>query len=151
MTTTSTPSALRIPRWITVVQGVLVLIMLSQVYLFFVDHEAVRASGITIETVADHNLAYEFGARTLTMALVSIAVMVWQRVEPFLALFLMNVLREGQETIIDPLYPLANAPVSPVWDIVTHLVIVGIEVWAFIRLYQIMQRQRTAGLPAAAR
>ncbi len=151
MTATSTPSTERIPLWITIVQGVLVLIMLSQVYLFFVDHDAVRDSGITIETVADHNLAYEFGARTLTMALVSIVIMVWQRAEPFLAMFLMNILREGQETIIDPIFPLANAPVSPMWDVVMHLVIVGAEVWAFVRLYQIVQRQRAASLRAAAR
>ena len=38
--------------------------MFSQVYQFLLDHKAVIASGITIETIADYNLAYEFAART---------------------------------------------------------------------------------------
>ena len=124
-----------IPRWISVVQALLILIMLSQVYLFYFDHDAVRASGITLETVADTNLAYEFAGRTLTMALVSLAILFSQRVELFMAMFLMNVLREGQETIIDPLYPLANAPGSPALDLTLHLIILGVEVLALVRLY----------------
>lgn len=108
--------------------------MLSQVYLFAADHEAVRASGITLETVADANLAYEFAGRTATMALVSLAILFSRRAELYLAMFGMNILREGLETIIDPLFPLANAPASPTWDLIMHLVIVGIEVAAFVRL-----------------
>ena len=49
----------------------------------------------------------------------------------------MNILREGFETIIDPLFPLANAPMSPTGDFIAHLIIVGIEVWAFIKVYNI--------------
>lgn len=103
----------KIPLWINIIQGILILIMLSQVYLFYVDHTAVLASGITIQSVSDYNLVYEFAGRTATMAIVSICIMFSQDVKLFIAMFLMNLLREIQETIIDPLFPLANAPVSP--------------------------------------
>lgn len=127
----------KIPLWIKIVQGILVLIMLSQVYLFLFDHEAVLASGITINTVADYNLIYEFAARTATMAIVSIFIMFFQDIKLYLAMFLMNILREGFETIIDPLFPLINAPGSPTMDLVLHIIIVAIELLAFIKLYKI--------------
>lgn len=126
----------KIPLWINIVQGILILIMLSQVYLFFLDHEAVLASGITIQSISDYNLVYEFAARTATMTIVSIIIMITQDIKLFLAMFLMNLLREGLETIIDPLFPLINAPVSPTMDLIIHLVIVGIELLAFIKLYK---------------
>ncbi len=136
MTTTNTLPSKRIPLWISVLQVLLIGIMMTQVYEFYLDHEAVRASGITIETVADRRLAYEFAARTLTMALVSAAIVASQRVELFMAMFLMNLLREGQETIIDPLFPTANAAgLSPTADFVMHLVIVGVQAFALFRLY----------------
>ncbi|APD07218.1 hypothetical protein UJ101_01707 [Flavobacteriaceae bacterium UJ101] len=132
----------KIPLWINILQGLLILIMLSQVYLFFIDHEAVLASGITLQTVSDYNLAYEFGARTLTMAMVSIIIMISQDVKLFLIMFLMNVLREGFETIIDPLFPLLNAPVSPTMDFIMHIIIVGIELLAFITLYTLYKSSK---------
>lgn len=126
----------KIPLWINILQGVLILIMLSQVYQFYLDHDAVLASGITIQSVPDYNLVYEFAGRTATMAIVSIFMMLSQNVKLFVAMFLMNLLREAQETIIDPLFPLANAPASPTWDLITHIVIVAIELVAFIKLYK---------------
>ncbi len=132
----------KIPLWINIVQIILILIMLSQVYLFYVDHDAVLASGITIQSVSDYNLVYEFAARTATMAIVSIFIMFSQQVQLFIAMFLMNLLREIQETVIDPLFPLANAPVSPTWDIIIHVVIVAIELIAFIKLYKISAAQK---------
>ena len=48
-----------------------------------------------------------------------------------------SALCQGFETIIDPLFPLANAPMSPTGDFIAHLIIVGIEVWAFIKVYNI--------------
>jgi len=140
MTTDAPSPSPRIPFWINILQGLLILIMLSQVYLFYFDHPSVIASGITIDTVADHNLAYEFAARTLTMALVSAAVVYWQRIDAFLAIAFMNLLREGQETIVDPLFPLANAPVSPTWDVIMHLVILGFELAAFVQLFRLSVR-----------
>ncbi len=148
MSTNNVRSTPKIPTWISIVQGVLILIMLSQVYLFAMDHDAVRASGITLETVADSNLAYEFAGRTATMALVSLAIMFSKRVELYLAMFGMNVLREGLETIIDPMFPLANAPGSPMWDLIMHLIIVAIEVAAFVKLYRLAKA--TSSNPAGA-
>ena len=129
----------KIPLWINIVQGILILIMLSQVYQFLLDHKAVLASGITIETVSDYNLVYEFAARTAVMAIVSIVIMVTQDVKLFLVMFLMNVIREGLETIIDPLFPLINAPVPPVMDLSIHIVIVGVELLALIKLYKVFK------------
>ncbi|NIJ45600.1 hypothetical protein FHR24_002068 [Wenyingzhuangia heitensis] len=131
----------KIPLWINILQGVLILIMLSQVYQFYFDHNAVTASGININGVADYNLIYEFAARTATMAIVSIFIMFSQDVKLFVAMFLMNVLREGQETIIDPLFPLLNAPASPTMDLVIHIIIVGVELIAFVKLYKISKIQ----------
>ena len=80
----------KIPLWINIVQGLLILIMLSQVYLFYIDLDGVLASGITVKTVSDYNLIYEFAARTATMAIVSIFIMFTQDVKSFIAMFLMN-------------------------------------------------------------
>ena len=126
----------KIPLWINILQGILILIMLSQAYQFYFDHAAILASGITINEVPDYNLIYEFAGRTATMAIVSIFIMVSQDVKLFLVMFLMNLLREFQETIIDPLFPLINAPLSPTGDLIVHILIVGIELIAFIRLYK---------------
>ena len=130
----------KIPIWINVVQGLLILIMLQQTYMFFLDHQAIAASGITTEGIPNQNLLYEFGARTATMALLSIIVMITQNPRYFLVILLMNLFREGLETIIDPLYPLANAPVSPTIDFIMHIVIVAIELWAFITMYKIVRQ-----------
>ena len=130
----------KIPIWINVVQGVLILIMLQQTYMFFLDHQAVAASGIMAEGIPNLNLLYEFGARTATMALLSIIVMITQNPRYFLVILLMNLFREGIETIIDPLYPLANAPVSPTVDFIMHIGIVAVELWAFVTMYKIVKQ-----------
>lgn len=134
------PSQAKIPIWVNVLQVILTLVMLQQVYLFYLDHQAVAASGITIEGVPNLNLLYEFAARTAVMAVVSITVIVLQNPRYFLVVLLMNILREGQEIIIDPLFPLATAPMPPVGDFVMHLIIVAIEIWAFITVFRIVRR-----------
>ena len=80
----------------------------------------------------DLNLIYEFAGRTATMAIVSI----------FIVLFLMNLLREIQETIINPFFPLTNVPLSLTGDLIAHIVIVGIELIAFIKLYKMSKELR---------
>jgi hypothetical protein len=92
--------------------------------------------------VPDFNLIYEFAGRTVTMAIVSIFIMYSQNVKLFIVMFLMNLLREIQETIIDPLFPLTTAPLSPTGDLVAHIVIVVIELIAFIKLYKISKELR---------
>jgi hypothetical protein len=128
----------KIPMWVNIVQGILILIMLQQVYMFFFDHQAVAASGIVVDgSTPNLNLLYEFAARTATMAIVSIFVLVSQNPRYFIVILLMNLLREGQETIIDPLFPLLNAPMSPMGDFFIHIVIIAIELWAFITVLKI--------------
>jgi len=130
----------KIPMWINLLQVLLTLIMLQQVYMFYLDHTAVAASGITVEGVPNLNLLYEFAGRTAVMALVSIIVIVLQNPRYFLVVLLMNLFREGQETIIDPLFPLLNAPMPPIGDFMMHLVILAIELWAFITVLKIVRK-----------
>lgn len=130
----------KIPIWVNIVQAILILVMLQQVYMFFFNHDAVAASGIVVEGEANLNLLFEFAARTATMAIVSILVMITQNPRYFLVILLINIFREGFETIIDPLFPLSNAPVSPVVDFSMHIVIVAIEVLAFIAVFKIVRK-----------
>ena len=114
--------------------------MLQQTYMFFLDPQTIAASGIMAEGIPNLNLLYEFGARTATMALLSIIVMITQNPRYFLVILLMNLFREGLETIVDALYPLANAPVSSSIDFIMHIVIIAIELWAFITMYKIVRQ-----------
>ena len=129
----------KIPIWVNILQVLLTLIMLQQVYMFVFDHEAVAGSGISVNGVPQLNLMYEFAGRTLVMALISIFVLITQNPRYFLIVLLMNILREGTETIIDPIFPLANAPMTPTGDLIAHIIIVAIEVWAFVRVLRIVR------------
>ena len=131
-----------IPMWINILQIVLTLSLVQQTYQFYFNLDAVLASGIEITGVPDKNLVYEFAGRTGTMAIISILIMLSQYVKLFIIMFIMNVLREGQETIIDPLYPLINAPVSPITDLILHLVIVSIEIIALLKLFGIYKMNK---------
>ena len=130
----------KMPIWVNVVQGLLTLIMLQQVFMFTFDHQAVNASGISIDGIPNQNLLYEFASRTMVMAAASIFVLATQNPRYFLIVLLMNIFRESFETIIDPLFPLANAPMTPKADLIAHLVIVVIEVWAFVTVLKIVRR-----------
>ena len=128
-----------IPTWINIVQILLTMIVIQQTYQFYFDIDAVSASGITTEGIPNKNLIYEFAGRTGTMAVISILIMLSQDVKLFIIMFVMNVFREGQETIIDPLYPLANAPVYPTTDLILHIIIVAIEIMALLKLINIFK------------
>ncbi len=130
----------KIPLWVNIVQAILILIMLGQVYMYFFNHQMMADSGISVNSVPMLNLVYEMGARTLVMAIASIFVMITQNPKQFLVVLLMNIVREGLETIIDPLYPVLNAPASPTADFWIHVVIVAIEILAFIAVYRISRK-----------
>ncbi len=130
----------RIPLWVNIMQLLLILIMLGQVFMYFFNHELLAATGISVEGVPMLNLIYEMGARTLVMALASIYVIITQNPKQYLVVLLMNILREGQEMIIDPLFPILNAPASPTVDFIVHVVIVAIEIWAFVKVYKIAKQ-----------
>ena len=76
------------------------------------------------------------------MAIVSILILLSQDIKLFIIMFLMNVFREGQETIIDPIYPLVNAPVTPTIDLVMHIIIVAIEIGELVKLINICKSQK---------
>ena len=129
--------ASHIPSWINIIQILLTMIIIQQTYQFYFDIDAISASGITTKGIPNKNLIYEFAGRTGTMAIISILILLSQDVKLFIIMFVMNVFREGQETIIDPLYPLANAPVEPTTDLILHIIIVAIEILALIKLVNI--------------
>ncbi|MBJ2175192.1 hypothetical protein JBL43_13145 [Aureibaculum sp. A20] len=114
--------------------------MLGQVYMYFFNHQMMVDSGIAVDGVPTLNLIYEMGARTLVMALASIYVLITQNPKQFLVVLFMNIFREGQEMIIDPLFPLLNAPTSPMVDFWIHVVIVAIEIWAFITVLKVTRK-----------
>lgn len=101
-------------------QAVLIVIMLGQVVMYFFNHQVMADTAVQVEGVPMLNLVYEMGARTLVMALVSIFVMFTQNPKQYIVILIMNIIREGLETIIDPLYPVLNAPVSPIADLGIH-------------------------------
>jgi len=130
----------KIPLWVNIMQGVLILIMLGQVYMYFFNHQMMADTGVSVEGIPMLNLVYEMGARTLVMALASIYVMITQDPKQFLVVLFMNIIREGQEMIIDPLYPVLNAPVSPTADFWIHVVIIIIETAAFVTVFKISKK-----------
>ena len=136
----SNKAKLKIPIWVNVVQGILILIMIGQVYMYFFNHEMMAETGVAVEGTPMLNLVFEMGARTFVMVLVSIYVLITQDRKQFLVVLLMNIFREGQEMIIDPLYPVLNAPASPTTDFWIHVVIVAIEILAFITVFRLIKK-----------
>lgn len=130
----------KIPFWVNLVQASLILIMLGQVYMYFFNHQLMADNGVIVEGNPMLNLVYEIGARTFVMAIASIFVMITQNPKQFLVVLFMNIVREGQEMIIDPLFPMLNAPVTPSIDFGIHVVIVAIEILAFITVWKISKK-----------
>ena len=130
----------KIPLWVNVVQAILILIMLGQVYMYFFNHQMMANTGVSVEGAPMLNLIYEMGARTLVMVIASIYVMITQDPKQFLVVLLMNIIREGQEMIIDPLFPILNAPASPAIDFWIHVVIVVIEILAFLTVFRLSKK-----------
>ncbi len=131
---------LKIPLWVNIVQVILILIMLGQVYMYFFNHQMMADTGVTVEGTPMLNLVYEMGARTFVMVIASIYVIITQDPKQFLVVLLMNIFRESQEMIIDPLYPVLNAPVSPIADFWIHVVIVAIEIAAFVAVFRLIKK-----------
>ena len=69
------------------------------------------------------------------MIAASVFVLITKNPHQYLVVLFMSIFREGQETIIDPLFPYSNAAPSMA-DFVIHLVIVALEIWAFIIVYR---------------
>ena len=56
----------------------------------------------------------------------------------------MNIAREGLETIIDPLFPITNAPATSAIDFGMHIVIVAIEIAAFVVVWNTAKTDKQA-------
>lgn len=128
---------LKIPLWVNIMQAILIAIMLGQVYMYFFNHQMMEATGVSVKGSPMLNLVYEMGARTFVMAVASIYVMITQNPIQYLVVLLMNIVREGLETIIDPMYPVLNSPTTPTLDFIIHVIIVIIEAYAFYTVYKI--------------
>lgn len=131
----------KIPTWVSIFLMFTILIMSTQVYWFYFNHSFLIDAGITIEGVPDLNIMYTVAGRLLTMIAIAIFALITQNPHHFLIVLFMSILREGQETFIDPLFPYANA--GPAWiDFTMHIVIVALEVWAFVVVYKIVKKEK---------
>ena len=130
----------RIPIWVNVFLGVLILFMAVQVYQFYFDHPSLLEAGITIEGVPDQNIMFTTAGRLVAMIGASIFVLITQNPNQHLVIWFMSILREGQETFIDPLFPYANAPGGPFLDFGIHIVILAVEIAAFVVVYRIAKQ-----------
>ena len=129
-----------IPMWVNIFMLLILFFMGIQVYWYYFDHQFLLDAGITIETVADQNVIYTTAGRLVAMIGATLFVMFTQNAKQYLVVLLLSILREGQETIIDPLLPLANGP-DPIIDFWVHIVIVALEIAAFVAVYK---RSKTA-------
>ena len=120
---------------------VLIFFMSIQVYWFYFDHGFLTDAGITIEGAPDLNIIYTTAARLLAMIAATVFVIVTQNPHQYLVVLLMSILREGQEMFIDPIYPYANSPTTPAVDVAMHVVIVALEITAFLA---VLGKTRTA-------
>ena len=130
----------RIPIWVNIFLIFIVLLMILQVFWFYFDHQALLDAGITIQGVPDLNIMYTTAGRLTAMVAVSIFVLITQNPNQYLIVLFMSILREGQEMFIDPLFPYANAPAPPIADFGMHVVIVALEIAAFIVVYRIARQ-----------
>ncbi|MEM7337197.1 MAG: hypothetical protein AAF467_01045 [Actinomycetota bacterium] len=131
-----------IPIWINVLLVILVCFMSIQVYWNYFDHNVLLDSGITIQGEPDQNVLYTTAGRLVAMIAVSILVLVTQNPAQYVVVMLMSAIREAQEGIIDPLYPMADAPMAPIVDFGVHVVIVTLEVTALIVVWRLARRQQ---------
>ena len=136
-----------IPLWVNLLLVLLILFMLPQVYWNYFDHQVLLDSGITIEGEPDQNVLFTTAGRLVAMIAASVLVLVTQNPAQFVVVMLMSAIREAQEGFIDPLYPMADAPIGPTVDFVVHVVIVAAEVAALVVVYRLWKAQDTTSVP----
>lgn len=138
----------RIPIWVNILLMVILVFMAMQVYWFYFNHQMLLDAGITIEGLPNKNIIYTTAGRLVAMTAASIFVLITQNPNQYLVVLLMSILREGQEMFIDPLFPYANHPASPIVDFGMHIVIVALEIAAFIVVYKITRQENKDNIPA---
>ena len=130
----------RIPIWVNIFLILIVLLMTLQVYWNYFDHQTLLDQGITIQGVPDLNILYTTAGRLVAMIAASVFVLITQNPNQYLVVLFMSIFREGQEMFIDPLFPYANAPAPPIADFGMHVVIVALEIAAFVVVYRIARQ-----------
>lgn len=136
-----------IPWWVNLLVLVLVAFMAIQVVWNYFDNQVLLDSGITIQGDPDQNVIYTTAGRLVAMIAVSVLVLVTQNPAQFVVVMLMSAVREAQEGFIDPLYPMADAPMSPTVDFFVHVVIVTAEVAALVAVYRLAKQQNASPAP----
>jgi hypothetical protein len=117
--------------------------------LDYFNHEYLVDAGITIEGDPDKNVLYTTAGRLLAMIGASIFVLVTQNPAQHAVVWFMSILREGQEMFIDPLFPYANSPAAPIVDFGMHVVIVALEIAAFVTVYRLARHESRNALEPA--
>ena len=135
-----------IPIWVNILLIVLILFMAIQGYLFYFNHQFLLDAGITIEGVPDLNIIYTTAGRLLAMTAAFVFVLYTQNPNQYLVVLFMSIFKDGQQTLIDPLFPSANA--APLLDFGMHFIIVALEIWAFIIVYRITRQENKDNKPA---
>jgi hypothetical protein len=130
-----------IPIWVNIFLIFLILIMAMQVYWFYFNHQILIDAGISIQGKPDLNIVYTTAGRLVAMIAASIFVLITQNPNQYLIVLFMSIFREGQETFIDPLFPYANAGPATV-DIGMHIIIVALEIWAFVIVWRIIKKEK---------
>ena len=138
-----------IPIWVNVFLVFLVLFMTVQVFWNYFNHQYLVDAGITIEGDPDKNVLYTTAGRLVAMIGASIFVLITQNPAQHAVVWFMSILREGQEMFIDPLFPYANNPAAPIVDFGMHVVIVALEIAAFVAVYRLW-RQESRDAPRSA-
>ena len=138
-----------IPTWVNVFLVIVVLLMTVQVFWNYFDHQYLLDAGITIEGDPDKNVLYTTAGRLVAMIGASIFVLITQNPAQHAVVWFMSILREGQEMFIDPLFPYANSPAAPIADFGMHVVIVSLEIAAFVIVFR-LARQESKGAPSSA-
>lgn len=136
-----------IPLWVNLLLIILIFFMLPQVYWNYFDNQVLFDSGITIQGDPDQNVIYTTAGRLVAMIAVSVLVLVTQNPAQYVVVMLMSAIREAQEGFIDPLYPMADAPISPTVDFVIHVLLVTAEVAALVVVYRLAKQQSAASAP----
>lgn len=137
-----------IPIWVNVFLVFVVLFMTVQVFWNYSNHDYLLDAGITIEGDPDKNVLYTTAGRLVAMIGASVFVLVTQNPAQHAVVWLMSILREGQEMFIDPLFPYANSPAAPIVDFGMHVVIIALEIAAFVTVYR-LARQESRNTPTS--
>ena len=87
---------------------------------------------------------YTTAGRLVAIAAASI-VLYTQNPNQYLVVLFMSIFKDGQQTLIDPLFPYANA--TPLVDFGMHFVVVALEIWAFIVVYRIARQENKYNRP----